>query len=230
MTGLPSVRIDDVMVHPRDNDLILGTHGRSIWIIDDITALQQLSDDLTKTDEQVLDIRPATAWTNDIQRAILAEGAKHFRGQNPPRGAAISYWLKSAPSADVRITITDITGREIRSLEGTKEAGLNRVQWDLTLAGGRGGRGAGRGGGGAPAAPETPAPGAAAVAPAGQAPAGQQAAQAAQPQRGAGGGGGGGGRGGFAPPVAPGSYLVKVIIGDRVIGQKTLVVEADTLQ
>jgi len=230
MTGLPSVRIDDVMVHPRDNDLILGTHGRSIWIIDDITALQQLSDDLTKTDEQVLDIRPATAWTNDIQRAILAEGAKHFRGQNPPRGAAISYWLKSAPSAEVRITITDITGREIRSLEGTKEAGLNRVQWDLTLAGGRGGRGAGRGGGGAPAAPETQAQGAAAAAPAGQAPAGQQAAQAAQPQRGAGGGGGGGGRGGFAPPVAPGSYLVKVIIGDRVIGQKTLVVEADTLQ
>ncbi|HEU4893621.1 MAG TPA: hypothetical protein VFT47_18830 [Vicinamibacterales bacterium] len=230
MTGLPSVRIDDVMVHPRDNDLILGTHGRSIWIIDDITALQQLSDDLTKTDEQVLDIRPATAWTNDIQRAILAEGAKHFRGQNPPRGAAISYWLKSAPSADVRITITDITGREIRSLEGTKEAGLNRVQWDLTLAGGRGGRGAGRGGGGAPAAPETQAPGAAAAAPAGQAPAGPQAAQAAQPQRGAGGGGGGGGRGGFAPAVAPGSYLVKVIIGDRVIGQKTLVVEADTLQ
>ena len=127
MTGLPSVRIDDVMVHPRDNDLILGTHGRSIWIMDDITALQQLSDDLMKTDEQVLDIRPATAWTNDIQRAILVEGAKHFRGQNPPRGAAISYWLKSAPSADVRITITDITGREIRSLEGTKEAGLNRV-------------------------------------------------------------------------------------------------------
>jgi photosystem II stability/assembly factor-like uncharacterized protein len=232
MTGLPSVRIDDVMVHPRDNDLILATHGRSIWIMDDITALQQLSDDLMKTEEQVLDIRPATAWTNDIQRAILVEGAKHFRGQNPPRGAAISYWLKSAPSADVRITISDITGREIRSLEGTRDAGLNRVQWDLTLAGaGRGGRGAGRGGAGAPAtAPEAqPAAGAAATAPAGQAPAGQQAAQAAQPQRGAGGGGGGGG-GGFAPAVAPGSYLVKVMAGDRLIGQKTLVVETDTLQ
>ncbi len=66
--------------------------------MDDITALQQLSDDAMKTEEQVLDIRPATAWTNDIQRAILVEGAKHFRGQNPPRGAAISYWLKSAPA------------------------------------------------------------------------------------------------------------------------------------
>jgi photosystem II stability/assembly factor-like uncharacterized protein len=213
MTGLPYVRIDDVMVHPRDNDLIVGTHGRSIWIVDDISALQQLSDDVTKTDEQVIDIRPAVAWTNDIQRAILAEGAKHFRGQNPPRGAAISYWLKSAPSADVRITITDITGREIRSLEGTKEAGLNRVPWDLTLPGaGRGGRGAGRG-----------------ATPAGQEQAGQQPAQGAQPQRGAA-GGGGGGRGGFAATVPPGSYLVKVMVGDRAIGQKTLVVEADTMQ
>jgi photosystem II stability/assembly factor-like uncharacterized protein len=235
MTGLPSVRIDDVMVHPRDNDLILATHGRSIWIMDDISALQQLSDDLMKTEEQVLDIRPATAWTNDIQRAILVEGAKHFRGQNPPRGAAISYWLKSAPSGDVRITISDITGREIRSLEGTKDAGLNRVHWDLTLAGaGRGGRGAGRGGAGAPAAADETQPpaAAAATAPAGQAPAGQPAAPAAQPQRGAGGGGGGGGggRGGFAAAVAPGSYLVKVMAGDRVIGQKTLVVEADTMQ
>jgi photosystem II stability/assembly factor-like uncharacterized protein len=213
MTGLPYVRIDDVMVHPRDNDLIVGTHGRSIWIVDDISALQQLSDDVTKTDEQVIDIRPAVAWTNDIQRAILAEGAKHFRGQNPPRGAAISYWLKSAPSADVRITISDITGREIRSLEGTKEAGLNRVPWDLTLPGaGRGGRGAGRG-----------------ATPAGQEQAGQQPAQGAQPQRGAA-GGGGGGRGGFAATVPPGSYLVKVMVGDRAIGQKTLVVEADTMQ
>jgi hypothetical protein len=220
MTGLPYVRIDDVMVHPRDNDLILGTHGRSIWVMDDISALQQLSDDVTTTDEQVLDIRPAIAWTNDIQRAILAEGAKHFRGQNPPRGAAISYWLKSAPSADVRITITDITGREIRSVEGTKEAGLNRVQWDLTLAGvGRGGRGAGRGA----ASPPTGAP------PAEGAPAGQQPAQGAQPQRGPG-GGGGGGRGGFAATVPPGSYLVKVMVGDRAIGQKTLVVEADAMQ
>jgi hypothetical protein len=172
-----------------------------------------LSDDSMKTDEQVLDIRPAIAWTNDIQRAILAEGAKHFRGQNPPRGAAISYWFKSAPSADVRITITDITGREIRSLEGTKEAGLNRVPWDLTLSGaGRGGRGAGRG-----------------AAAAGQEQAGQPPAQGAQPQRGAG-GGGGGGRAGFAATVPPGSYLVKVMVGDRAIGQKTLVVEADTMQ
>ena len=47
MTGLPTVRIDDILVHPRDNDLIVGTHGRSIWIIDDITPLQQMTDAVT---------------------------------------------------------------------------------------------------------------------------------------------------------------------------------------
>ncbi len=153
MNGLPTVRVDDVMVHPRDNDLILGTHGRSIWIMDDITALQQLSEATMNAEAHVFDIRPATAWMNDIQKAILVEGAKHFRGANPPRGAAISYWLKSAPAGDVRVTISDVTGREFRTIEGTKEVGLNRVQWDLGLAGGRGARGARGGGGGQAGAP-----------------------------------------------------------------------------
>ena len=73
MNGLPTVRIDDVLVHPRENDLVLGTHGRSIWIMDDISALQQLSSDVTGSDAHVFDVRPAT-WVNDFQRAILIEG------------------------------------------------------------------------------------------------------------------------------------------------------------
>ena len=221
MGGLPTVRVDDVMVHPRDNDLILGTHGRSIFIMDDISPLQQLSDDAMTSEATLLDVRPATAWVNDIQKAILIEGAKHFRGQNPPRGSAISYWLKNAPAADVRISITDITGREVRSFEGTRDAGLNRVHWDLAMAGGRGGRG---GRGGAPPATATPA------GPTTATPASQQPAPAAEGARGAGagaGGGGGGGRGGVGAAVPVGSYLVKVMVGDKVIGQKTLVVEPD---
>jgi hypothetical protein len=187
--------------------------------MDDITPLQQLSEDAMKTDAQLLDIRPATAWINDIQRAVLVEGAKHFRGQNPSRGTAISYWLKSAPAGAVRITIADITGREIRSLEGTKNAGLNRVQWDLALAGGRGrgGRGGGSPAAAPPAPPATPQPGQPAAGP--QAP--QNPPAAAR---------GGGGRGGFGAAVPPGSYLVKLMIGDTVAGQKTLVVEPDAVQ
>ena len=233
MNGLPTVRIDDILVHPRDNDLILGTHGRSIYIMDDITALQQMTPDATKGDAFVFDIRPAVALINDIQKTITVGGAKVFRGQNPARGSAISYWLKTAPPEDqvVRVSISDFTGREIRSIVGTKNAGLNRVQWDLGLAGG-GGRGRGQGGGQAAQAPAPAAPGAAAppatvvVPPAGgqTGRAGAPAAAAAQPQP----GGGGGGRGGFGPAVPAGSYIVKVMIGDKVIGQKTIVVEADT--
>jgi photosystem II stability/assembly factor-like uncharacterized protein len=148
MTGLPSVRIDDILVHPRDNDLIVGTHGRSIWIIDDLTPLQQMTDAVTTADAHLFEVRKATAWANDITRANGLGGDKHFRGQNPQGGTAISYYLKAAASGDVKISISDATGRVVRELDGTKEAGLNRVQWNLGPPPVLGGRGAGFGGGG----------------------------------------------------------------------------------
>jgi len=149
MTGLPTVRVDDILVHPRDNDLIIGTHGRSIWIVDDISALQQTTDAVAATDVTLYPPRPAVAWRNDTTQSITVGGNRYFRGDNPAPGTAISYYLKSAPAGDVKITISDASGRVIRELAGTKDAGLNRVQWNLRgnpVAGG-GGRGAGGGGG-----------------------------------------------------------------------------------
>jgi hypothetical protein len=230
MSGLPTVRIDDILVHPRDNDLILGTHGRSIYIMDDITPLQQMTETATTSaDAIVFDIRPGVAWVSDIQKAILVAGAKVFRGQNPTQGSAISYWLKSEPAGDVRITITDVTGREIRAINGTKNVGLNRVQWDLrpTGTGGRGQGGGGRGAAAAPGAP--PATGQPVEEGRGQPPAAQTQGRAGAPATEAQAGGGRAGRGGFAPPaVAAGTYLVKVTSGDKILGQKTIVVEADS--
>jgi len=270
MQGLPTVRVDDIIIHPRERDLIVGTHGRSIWIVDDISPLEQMGDpETTHGDAYLFEVRPATAWINDIQRQITVGGAKHFRGQNPDPGTAISYWLKGNAS-DVKITVSDITGREVRTLDGSKSAGLNRVRWNLQRS---------------PAAPvntgagqaEQPAATAPAMQPpaanppanppaAGQQGAGRedrpaQTAQAPQPaqgaeaaqggrggrggrgggqaaqggsvQRGASGGGGGGfgrGRGGFAPSVPAGTYLIKVTVDGKVIGTKTVVVEADSLQ
>ena len=151
MTGLPTVRIDDILVHPRDNDLIVGTHGRSLWIIDDISPLQQLSDAVTGADAHLFQPRAATRWITDIQQANGLSAAKHFRAQNPPGGTAISYYLRSAPAGEVKITISNLMGEVVRELEGTKNAGINRVQWNLApdppqgQGAGRGGRG-GRGG------------------------------------------------------------------------------------
>ena len=157
MSALPTVRVDDILVHPRDNDLIIGTHGRGIYVLDDITPLQQLTrSKVLDTEVFLFDVRPGTQWLNDLRLSRYTGGAKLFRGSNPPPGTAISYYLKAAPSADVKITISDYTGKVIRNLVGTKETGINRVQWNLrgdipprpaNLPPGFGGGGGGGGGG-----------------------------------------------------------------------------------
>jgi hypothetical protein len=249
MQGLPTVRIDDIIVHPRERDLIVGTHGRSIWIVDDISPLEQLTDQTMTQDATMFDVRPATAFINDIQKQITVGGQKHFRGQNPDPGTQISYWLKSDAN-DVKVEISDVTGRIVRTLEGPKSAGLNRVRWTL-----QGNPVAGRGFGGGTGQAEQPAAVAPATQPAAANPpatppaAGQQGAgredrpaPGAAGARGAGGtpgagaqapqggGGGGRGRGGFGAPTLPaGTYLVKVTVNGKVIGQKTVTIEADRL-
>jgi photosystem II stability/assembly factor-like uncharacterized protein len=152
MNNLPTSRVDDILVHPRDGDLIVATHARGVWIADDITPLQQLTAAASQ-EAALFDVRPAVAWLPDRQRGQYAGGQRAFVGENPPRGAMISYFLKSAATGDVKIAIADATGRTIRTIDGTKLQGINRVTWDLAAAppGGRGqrGGGGGRGGGGA---------------------------------------------------------------------------------
>src|ERR1041385_8578100 len=153
MSGMPTLRIDDILVHPRDNDLIVGTHGRGIYIVDDITALQQLSQKkVLDTEVTVFDVRPGTIWQNDTRLGRYWGGAKLFRGTNPAPGTAISYYLKSA-SGEVKITISDYSGKVVRNMVGPGEVGLNRVQWNLRgdpppRPPGGGGFGGGGGGGG----------------------------------------------------------------------------------
>src|SRR5215213_3825469 len=155
MSGMPRIRVDDILIHPRDNDLIIGTHGRGIYILDDIAALQQMSQKVMDSDATLFEVRPGTIWQNDARLGRYWGGAKLFRGSNPAAGTAISYYLKSAPSGDVKLTILDYTGKVVRSLAGTKDVGLNRVQWNLRgdppprpPSGGQGGGPGGGGGGG----------------------------------------------------------------------------------
>jgi photosystem II stability/assembly factor-like uncharacterized protein len=157
MSGLPTVRVDDILVHPRDNDLVLGTHGRGIYILDDIAPLQQLtSAKVLDKDVFLFDVRLGTQWLNDMRLSRSTGGAKLYRGNNPQPGTAISYYLKAAPSTEVKITISDYTGKVIRNIVGTKEVGINRIQWNLrgdppprpaNLPPGFGGGGGGGGGG-----------------------------------------------------------------------------------
>jgi len=157
MSGMPIIRVDDILVHPRDNDLIVGTHGRGIYILDDISPLQQMSQKVMDSEVHLFDVRPGTIWLNDARLGRFWGGSKLFRGTNPAPGTAITYYLKSAASGDVKLTISDYSGKVVRNIVGTNEVGLNRVQFNLRgdppprptgFGGGGGGQGGGGGGGG----------------------------------------------------------------------------------
>ncbi|MBI4471046.1 MAG: hypothetical protein HY646_00150, partial [Acidobacteria bacterium] len=131
--NLPTVPVDDIVFHPRDNDLILGTHGRSIYIMDDVEALSGITEEVLKSDVYIFKPRPATIhqfWKDESYSA-----QRFFTGPNPPHGAILNYYLRSAAAGDVKLTITDSEGRTVRELAGTKDAGINRVVWDMRHAG-----------------------------------------------------------------------------------------------
>ena len=136
LKNLPHVAVHDILVHPRDNDLILGTHGRSIWILDDAAPVQQLTPDVTRKDVHLFEPRPALRFTTRFTRYGI--GDKVFAGPNPPYGALISYHLreKQDEKTKVRFQILDAAGKMISEIENvTKEQGLNRVNWNLRYGG-----------------------------------------------------------------------------------------------
>jgi hypothetical protein len=153
---LPTVPVYDLKIHPRDHEIMLGTHGRGIWIAD-ISALEELTPAVMAADATLLSVEPVIQWHGG--RAPEAASI-NFAGQSRPAGVAINYVLKSAPSGDVKVRIYD-GSRLISEMNGSKNAGINSVRWNMigtreaglaeAAAGGRGGGGRGGRGGGAPA-------------------------------------------------------------------------------
>jgi len=126
---LPVVQVRDIQVHPRDNDLLLATHGRGLYILDDITALQQL-ESVKGSEAVVFDMRAAVRWSMWSRDGNL--GQKSWRGENPLPGALITYYLKDQPPGEVNVTISDKDGKVVRRMRRVNdEAGVNRVPWDL---------------------------------------------------------------------------------------------------
>ncbi len=144
--SLPATISDDVLVHPRDQDLVLATLGRSFFILDDITSLQQLTGEVLAKNEHLFRPRPAILWDHDRQ-AWHGGGDEQWRAKNPPE-AILSYYLKEPASGDVKIQIVDATGTVVRELNGPREAGIHRVAWDLKKPATPAPAGPGGGGGG----------------------------------------------------------------------------------
>jgi hypothetical protein len=126
-SNLPTVPVFDIAIHPRENDLILATHGRGVWIMDDITPIEQLNASVLESPLHVFDLRSAIEWRISDHKGVT--GNKLMTAQNPPFGALIHYYLKSslAGKDEVVITIADKSGKTVRELKGPKTAGVQTV-------------------------------------------------------------------------------------------------------
>jgi photosystem II stability/assembly factor-like uncharacterized protein len=126
--GLPTVAVHDLVIHPRDRDLVIATHGRSLYVMD-ISPLEEFKPEVLAAPVHLFDIKPAVAFHYGRGRGY--HGAKPYIAPNPPYGAVIYYHLKSAVSEAVQILITDPVGQTVAKLKGPQEAGLHRVEWRL---------------------------------------------------------------------------------------------------
>jgi photosystem II stability/assembly factor-like uncharacterized protein len=150
--NMPTVAVSDL--HVKDNDLVVGTNGRSIWILDDITPLRQWVD---KPKGPVFyPVQPAVRWRYHGENYV---GEDRIPGENPPKGAFLSYYLEKKPKEEITLEVLDSAGQLVRKLSSKKqdpeaeedapdqpwsiykptvlpkEAGLNRIAWDLAYGG-----------------------------------------------------------------------------------------------
>ena len=126
----PAVAVRDLAVHPRDHDLVLATHGRGIWIVDDITPLRSLTPEVLQKPAAFVAGRPAQQRING--RGGWANGAAVFVGDNPVDGAVINYYQKSRHLfGKLKIEVIDPDGKVIDELPASPRRGLNRVVWSM---------------------------------------------------------------------------------------------------
>ena len=142
--NIPNIAIHDLLVHPRENDLVLGSYGRGLWVTN-IGPLQELTAAVLAKDAHLFSIKPVTQRVNWVFGANdYLFGQRHFSTPNEPNGMVVQYYLKTAgPRATV--VITDASKQEVARLQGPAAAGVNTVVWN-TRRDAAGGRGGGRGG------------------------------------------------------------------------------------
>ena len=128
-SNLPHAPVYWMVIQEHFNDLVVGTYGRGFWILDDLTPIQQMTGTVRDANAHLFPPRPTYRFRPGTVPVTMSDDPT--AGQNPSYGAAISYYLKSAPSGDVKILIQDAKGQTVRTLNGTKTVGINRVTWDL---------------------------------------------------------------------------------------------------
>jgi hypothetical protein len=128
-SNMPRVPVNDLVIHPRDNDLVLATHGRGVWILDNVTALQELTPQVMSEAAHLFAPRAAEQIRYFNPKAHT--GDMLFRGDNPAAGAIIDYYTRDNSAINASIAILDAAGQTIATLPGPHTTGLHRVVWNL---------------------------------------------------------------------------------------------------
>jgi photosystem II stability/assembly factor-like uncharacterized protein len=127
--NLPAAPVYWIAIQEHFNDLVIATYGRGFWIMDDITALRQLTPAVAASDAHLFPPRAAYRF-RDITPDASAQNDPSV-GENPPYGAAINYYLRTAAAKDVSVSIVNAQKEVVRTLAAPRTAGLNRIMWDL---------------------------------------------------------------------------------------------------
>jgi len=128
--NVPWVKVTDLAIHPRENDLVVATYGRGLWVAD-ITLLQEWNDRIPAEDVYLFGIEPRAQLQPTVYGNYQLLGDNHLMTPNEPDDFVIRYYLKVKAKDKVKITITDLAGKVLREIEGKGEAGFNTVTWDM---------------------------------------------------------------------------------------------------
>src|SRR5207248_1306306 len=118
--GFPTVPVYDLVIHPRDRDLVIATHGRGVYVLD-IKPLEELTAKVLSEPLHLFDVKPATAFQYRPSRGLGA--SKLYSAPNPDFGAAVYYYLKEKPAEPVKVVIADPLGKVLVTLEGETKPG-----------------------------------------------------------------------------------------------------------
>jgi photosystem II stability/assembly factor-like uncharacterized protein len=130
--GLPNVAVRDVAVHPRDGDLLIATHGRGIYILDDLTPIRKLTPEVLNADAAFVEARPSVIALSESEQRF--DGDADFSGRSPGESASIVYYQKKRHIfGDLKFEIYNQKGELISTLSGDKRKGLNRLGWFMRL-------------------------------------------------------------------------------------------------
>jgi len=130
--NMPWVKVTDLVIHPRENDLVVATYGRGLFVTD-ITPLQELNENVLGQDVFLFEIEPKVQRIYGGIGNYQLLGDSHPMTPNEPNAVVINYYLKEKAAAKVNIRVTDPYGKVLREINGKGEAGMNTVLWDMRV-------------------------------------------------------------------------------------------------